>query len=162
MALDVALDPGRSSPFSWPRTHRPSSKSRSLWRSALFTVFTRPTDAQVLMQPLLPHSPSVSSSWLWKFSPSEQRLFLPNESSWDFHHVSAGRRQSRNRTHRHGGSIDSLPDDVLSATVRLHGSQAHSPPNRFPRLLSPRLSRHFQPLRLGRSRNLLHLSLIHL
>jgi hypothetical protein len=57
LTLDVVPDPCRSLPFSWPRTHRPSSKSRFLWRSAISTVFTRPTDAQVLIQPLLPYSP---------------------------------------------------------------------------------------------------------
>jgi hypothetical protein len=89
------------------------------------------------MQPLLPYSPSISSSWLWKFSPSEQRLFLPNASSWDFYQVSSGRRQSRNRLYRHGGLTDSLPEDALAATVSLHGSQARLLAFALPPFLPP-------------------------
>jgi hypothetical protein len=84
LALEVHPDPCHSSQFSWPRTSRSSSKSRFLWRSAITAVFARSTDAQVLLLPLLPFLPSTLLSWVWQFSPSEQRLFFPNASSWDF------------------------------------------------------------------------------
>jgi hypothetical protein len=127
LALEVHPDPCRSSPLSWPRTRRPSAKSRFLWRSAITTVFALSTDAQVLLLPLTPFCPSTLLSWVWQFLPSEQRLFFPNASSWDFYHVSVGRRQSRNRLcrlYRLGGLSDSLPDDSRAATVSSHGMVA--------------------------------------
>jgi hypothetical protein len=51
--------------------------------------------------------------------------FLPNASSWDFYHVSAGRRQSRNRLCRLGGLTSLLPGDSRAATVSSHGTHAH-------------------------------------
>jgi hypothetical protein len=122
-AMDVQLDLQRSSPFSWPRTHRPDLQTRSLWSSALCKVFSRSTAPQVLNQPLSSFSTSTSATWLWKYSPSEQRLFVPNDQAWDFYHVSAGRRQSVNRLYHHGGTVPAVPADARSATVSLQGQQ---------------------------------------
>ena len=120
-AMEVQTDSLRTSPFSWPRTHRPELKDRSLWRSALGKVFTRSTAAQVLLKPLSPFSFSCSSTWIWNYSPMQQRLFVPTGSGWDFYHVSAGRHQSVNRLYHHGGTTSSLPPDARAATVKIQG-----------------------------------------
>jgi hypothetical protein len=117
IAMDVQIDPYRSSPFSWPRSHRPSLQQQRLWRSALQKVFCRSTDAQLLLHPLLPFSNTALCTWQWSYSPVEQRLFIPNGSQWDYFHVTAGRRQSVNRHYRQGGLTDTLPIDVRAASV---------------------------------------------
>jgi hypothetical protein len=101
------------------------------------TVFARSTDAQVLLLPLNPFCPSTLLSWVWQFSPSEQRLFFSNASSWDFYHVSAGRRQSRNRLYRLGGLTQSLPDDSRAATVSSHGTHVRLLAFALPPTLAP-------------------------
>ena len=51
-------------------------------------------------------------------------MFAPTALSWDFHDVSAGRRQSLNRFHHHGSTVASLPIDARVATASLQGQQA--------------------------------------
>jgi hypothetical protein len=122
-AIEVQLDLHRTSPIHWPPTHRPELSVRSHWRAALSKIFVRPTTPQTLIQPLLPFTAAASDSWLWKYSSSEQRLFVPNGASWDFYHVSAGRRRSLNRLYQLGRSVHFLPPDSTAATVSLQGSQ---------------------------------------
>jgi hypothetical protein len=119
--MEVQLDLHIPLPYSWPRTQRPEYKHRALWRSALNKVFLSSTNTQVLNQPLGNFSAQVSSSWVWKYPPSEQLLFLPGETGWEFYHVLSGRRQSLNRHYHRGGLTSVLPLDSLPASVSLHG-----------------------------------------
>jgi hypothetical protein len=120
-AREVQLDKHRQSPFTWPRTHRPEFAIRSLWRSALTKSFLRSTDSQVLVHPLGQYTSNISSTWLWKYLPTEQRLFVPYNRRWTFYHIVSGRRQSANWLYHHGGTSNALPPDSRAATVSIHG-----------------------------------------
>ena len=79
----------------------------------------------MLNQSLSCFSPSTSATWLWKYSPSKQRLFLPaDDLASDFYHVSAGLRQSLHRLYHCSGTVSSLPLDAQAATVSLQGPHA--------------------------------------
>jgi hypothetical protein len=121
-AMEVQLDPHRSTPFSWPHTRRPSFANRSLWRAAIAKVFLRSTDTQVLCTPLGPLT-DMADTWLW-LSPSEERLFFPFGSIWTFYQVTSRRSRSINRQYSRGRLVQTLPDDVQAATVSIHGSHA--------------------------------------
>jgi hypothetical protein len=111
-------------PCTWTRTHRPEFAIRSLWRPALTKYFLRSTDSQVLVHPLGQCTANVSSTWLWKYSPAEQRLCVPYNRLWSFYHVVSGRRQSVNRLYHLRGSSNALPPDSRAATVSIHGPLA--------------------------------------
>ena len=79
----------------------------------------------MLNQPLSCVLPSTAATWLWKYSPLGQHLFVPADVlSWDFYHVSVGRQQSLNHLYHHGDTVPSLPVDARAATVPLQGQHA--------------------------------------
>jgi hypothetical protein len=119
--MEVQTDTQWSSPFSWPKTQCPDYIHRVLWRSALAKVFMRSTDPQALRQPLGQFSEFTAQTWVWKYSPSEQRLFLPVGDRRDFFQVRSGRRRSVNRQYHRGGSTLELPLDNKPATVSKNG-----------------------------------------
>jgi hypothetical protein len=119
--MEVQLDEHQQSPFSWPQTHIPEFTINSLWCSALTQLFLRLTDSQVLVHPLGLFTPTISSTWLWKYSPAEQQLFVPHNHRWTFYHIVSGRRQSVNRLYHLGGSSSALPPDYRAATVSIQG-----------------------------------------
>jgi hypothetical protein len=124
-AMEVQPDSYRSSPYSWPRSHRPAFRLRSKWRAALSRVFLRPTEPQTLVSPLQAFHDDFSATWLWRYSPSEQRLFRPYDSSWQYYSVRAGGRQSLNRAYHLGGIVTQLPIDHQPASAMLQGSYAN-------------------------------------
>jgi hypothetical protein len=82
--MEVMPDPHRSKPYSWPHTHRPEFKARSLWRAALTKALLSSTDSQVLRTTLCPFQKVTYDTWKWKYSPTEQRLFVSKYSCWEF------------------------------------------------------------------------------
>ena len=123
-AMGVQPDPHRSSPYTWPCSHRPGFKLRSRWHSALSRVFPCTTATQPLLCPLEAFPHSVSLLWTWCYSPAEQRLFARTDLQWAFYHVGSGKRKSVNRLYHHGGSVRSLPNDHQAAAVTFHGHTA--------------------------------------
>jgi hypothetical protein len=141
--MEVQLDQQCLLPFTWPHTHCPEFGIRSFWRSALMKTLLCSTDSHRLAHPLVSFLPSVSNTWHWKYSPSEQWLFEPTGPCWDFYHVVSGRRQSVHRLHHLGGSTHHLPPDSQAATFVQQGSNARlisfgSPSTLLP--IVPRLS----------------------
>jgi hypothetical protein len=82
----------------------------------------QPLQNIVLVHPLGQFTSKVSSPWLWKYSPVEQRLFVPYNRQWSFYHVVSGNRQSVNRMYHRGGTSHALPPDSRAATVSTYGS----------------------------------------
>jgi hypothetical protein len=50
-------------------------------------VFMCSTEAQVLTTPLGSFPLAFADTWIWKFSPSEERLFVPFGSIWIYYQV---------------------------------------------------------------------------
>jgi hypothetical protein len=84
-------------------------------------VFCRDASAQLSLSSLGPFSQKASDSWLWRYSPSKQRLFVPVGSGWDFYHVTSGRHHSVNHQYHCGGSTVNLPVATQAATVSIYG-----------------------------------------
>jgi hypothetical protein len=80
-------------------------------------VLLRDAESQPLRIALDRLSTEASETWLWTYSPSEQRVFQPEDDGWIFFHVVSGRRHSVNRHYHRGGTVCSTPSDVVPATV---------------------------------------------
>jgi hypothetical protein len=80
-------------------------------------VFTRDAKSQALLIPLDRLSFESSVTWLWTYSPSEQRLFKPENNGWVFFHLVSGRRHSVNQHYHWGGAVSTIPSDVSPAMV---------------------------------------------
>jgi hypothetical protein len=121
-SMEVQQDPTCLSQYSWPRSHRPSPRIRSKWRTALTRLFLCTTALQQLVDPLGAFTISVSETWTWRYSPSELRLFAKDGTNWTFYHVCGGRRHSVNRIYHKGGAVQALPFDHQAATVTCYGT----------------------------------------
>jgi hypothetical protein len=85
--MEIQQDLTCLSPYSWSRPHRPAPRIHSKWRTALTRLFLHTTVLQQLVDPLGAFTISVSQSWTWRYSPSEQRHFTSNDTYRAFYHV---------------------------------------------------------------------------
>jgi hypothetical protein len=115
--------------YKWPGCGPPSFQDWTTWRSALRTLFYDDAGSMACRRLRVPLGKwlCADDTWVWWFSPSENRLYGKGNNTWRVYLPANGRqitRRSPRFLYNHSSASGGPPDSLRAKVIQLHGDVA--------------------------------------